>query len=309
MIFEELYAYCMKQTIFNIAGWLGSLLPDRIWRLILKVFVQNKRLMHLYGMHYVSQIASQLNVIGVSVIGKYGIFTSAPNDNIILKAYAEYGVWAESTNHTLRNFFVGGQGTYLDIGANIGMTVVPIAAQSGVRCFAFEPDPTNYRNLEINIAVNCNNKNVRTFNLALFDRKAVLPFEISPYNLGDHRIRLGNTNSGRLDEDKREVIEVPCVRLDDMNLQIQGPFFVKIDTQGAEPFIVAGGRTTLAKADVILMEWAPYYMSRMGGDPNIITEFLRTNYTSARIKDAETVEDDVEFQPIAEICGSSEKFC
>lgn len=299
----------MKEAVLKILGSLGSLLPDRVWHVVLKIFVQNRRLMDLYGSYYVSEFASRLNIVGVSAIGKYGIFTSAPNDVVILKAYAENGVWAEGTNRTIRNFFVGGQGTYLDIGANIGMTVVPIAAHSDVKCFAFEPDPTNYQNLKTNIAVNCGNKNdIMIFNYALFDREAILPFEISPSNLGDHRIRLGNTNPGRLAEEKRKVIEVPCACLDDLDLPIQGPFFVKIDTQGAEPFVVAGGRSTLAKADVILLEWAPYHMSRMGGDQNIILEFLRTNFTTAKIIDAEfDRDDDAEFQPIAKACAALTK--
>src|SRR5258707_659504 len=64
---------------------------------------------------------------------------------------------------------------------------------------------------------------------------------------------------GFQNEDKRAVIEVSCVRIDDVHLDITPPFFVKIDTQGAEPFVIAGGRRTLALADCILMEWSPYH--------------------------------------------------
>jgi FkbM family methyltransferase len=297
----------MEGAILKILESLGSLLPDRLWRIILNSFVQNRRLMDLYGMYYFSKFASQLNIISVSTAGKYGIFASAPNDNAVFKAYAKTGEWAASTNRTIRHFFAGGQGTYLDIGANIGMTVVPIAADTGVKCFAFEPDPTNYRNLQINVAVNCGSKNVKIFNCALFDREAVLPFELSPDNLGDHRVRLGNIAPGRLAENMRQVVEVQCTRLDDLDLPIQSPFLVKIDTQGAEPFVVAGGRSTLAKADVILMEWAPYYMTRMGGDPYIILEFLRANFATAKIKDAESDQDEAVFQPMAEVCSALTK--
>jgi FkbM family methyltransferase len=263
--------------------------------------------MDRYGLYYISQFASQLNVvINRSVIGEYGLFTSALNDEVVLKAYAENGTWAEGTNFAIRNFFAHGQGTYFDIGANIGLTVVPIAATSHVKCFAFEPDPTNFQNLKINIAVNCNNENVRSFNLALFDRKTVLPFEISPNNLGDHRLRLGNSR-GLLAEEKRKVIMVPCARLDDLCIPIQGPFLVKIDTQGAEPFVVAGGLVTLGKADIILMEWAPYYMQRMGGDPNIVIDFLRSNFSAARINDIESDNDDGTNQPIADVCATLTK--
>jgi FkbM family methyltransferase len=298
----------VKKAVFSVLCFVGSLLPDVLWRDILKVFLQNKRLMDRYGLYYISQFASQLNnvVINTSVIGDYGLFTGTSTKDHILYAYAKNGTWAEGTNRIIRNFFAGGQGTYLDIGANIGLTTVPIAAHSHVKCFVFEPDPTNFRNLKINISVNCNNENVKAFNLALFDRKTVLPFEISPYNSGDHRLHLSNS-PGLLAEEKRQVIEVPCARLDDMCIPIQGPFLVKIDTQGAEPFVVAGGLATLGKADVILMEWAPYYMKRVGGEPNIVLDFLRSNFSTARINDAESNNDDGKNKPIADVCATLAK--
>jgi FkbM family methyltransferase len=293
----------MKKTILNIFGFLGSLLPNRISHLIVKAIFRNKRLVSLNGMQYVSEIASQLNIVSISVIGKYGVFSGAPNDSAVLSSYARNGEWAAKTNGAIKDFFAGRQGTYVDIGANIGMTVVPIAAHTDVNCFAFEPDPTNFRNLETNISANCNKGNVRAFNLALFDRESVLPFEISPNNLGDHRIRLGNAGPGRVEENKRRVIEVQCARLDDLNLPIDGPLFVKIDTQGAEPFVILGGMATLAKADVVLLEWAPYCISRMGGDPATVVDFLCTNFTTAKIMDAESGHEGTEFQPIKECCG------
>ena len=55
----------------------------------------------------------------------------------------------------------------------------------------------------------------------------------------------------------RKIIEVRCVRLDDLSIELDGPVFAKIDTQGAEPFVFAGGTHTLARADAIQVEWSP----------------------------------------------------
>jgi hypothetical protein len=74
---------------------------------------------------------------------------------------------------------------------------------------------------------------------------------------------------------KRHLIEVPTRRLDDLNITITRPFFVKIDAQGAEPFIFLGGETTLAQADVIVSEWSPYQMRRMGVDPFAMISIMR----------------------------------
>jgi FkbM family methyltransferase len=290
----------MKKFILEVLSFISSLPPDRANHILMKAMLRNKRLIDRYGMSYISEVAAQLNIVGVSVRGDYGIFCGAPNDGSILTSYARKGQWAASTNEIIKSFFADGHGTYLDVGANIGLTVVPIATQSEVNCFVFEPDPANFRNLTVNICANCAKDNVKAFNLALFDRKSVLPFEISPSNLGDHRIRLGNAKAGRVDEEKRQVIEVQCVRLDDMNLPIHGPLFVKIDTQGAEPFVISGGSRTLAEADAVLLEWAPYCMSRMGGDPNVVLDFLKANFTTVKILDAESQKSEAPVRSIAE---------
>jgi FkbM family methyltransferase len=294
----------VKTFILAILEFIGSLLPDKVWRVAFKIFLRNKRLMDLYGMHYVGEFASRMNIVRISTIGDYGIFSSAPNDKVIFRQYAKSGKWAANTNLEIRNFFAGGRGTYLDIGANIGLTVVPLAAaHSDVKCFAFEPDPTNFRHLQLNIFENVDSKNISVYQLALFDRAGTLSFELAPGNLGDHRIRWGDTNiPGRLGEDKRQVIETQCARLDDLSLPVQGPFLVKIDTQGAEPFVFAGGYGTLAKADIILLEWAPYLMERMNGNPRVVIEFLREKFLMGKIRDAESEHDEAEFQPIQEIC-------
>ena len=52
----------------------------------------------------------------------------------------------------LQAFFAPTGGTYLDIGANIGLMTVPFARDPRIRCLAFEPDPTNFGFLQRNIA-------------------------------------------------------------------------------------------------------------------------------------------------------------
>jgi FkbM family methyltransferase len=182
-----------------------------------------------------------------------------------------------------QEFFKTEAGTYLDIGANIGMTVVPVAFNPLVKCHAFEPEPANYQNLERNIAENCPDGNVKTYRVALFEREAVLPFEIATINLGDHRLHVSTDLPAKEGEAERKIINVPCIRLDDLAIALDGPLLIKIDTQGAEPFVFAGGQVTLAKADIILLECSPYLMARLGGDPNIIIDFLRKEFSVGRI--------------------------
>jgi FkbM family methyltransferase len=293
----------MKKALQGLISRMGSRLPDRAWNLMLKTLIRDQDLLEKHGPRYLAEIATHLNISRISATGDYGTFSSSPNDETILKQYARTGKWASTTNDTLSAFFREGCGTYLDVGANIGLTVVPLASKTRVKCFAFEPEPTNFRNLQLNIAENCADKNVSAFQIALFDRKTSISFELSPNNLGDHRIRLNGADGGFQNEDTRTVIEVPCARLDDLNLEIAPPLFVKIDTQGAEPFVIAGGTTTLAKADAILLEWSPYHMKRMGGDINAVIRFLQANFHSGAIHDdPEAQHNDSLFRPIEEVC-------
>ena len=47
---------------------------------------------------------------------------------------------------------------------------------------------------------------------------------------------------------------------------LKGPLAVKIDTQGAEPFVVSGGKETLGRAGLIVSEFGPDGMAQLGGN-------------------------------------------
>ena len=88
----------MKRVIRKILGIVGNRLPDAVWRRVLMVFLENKRLVDRLGALYLSQVASQLNlVLNKSVVGRYGAIVGAPNDLVVLKAYGDTGTWAEGT--------------------------------------------------------------------------------------------------------------------------------------------------------------------------------------------------------------------
>jgi FkbM family methyltransferase len=281
----------MKKLIFSAAGVVTSALPLKVRHVLAKSLIDNPSLMREYGYAYLSGLARKLNIVQISATGQYGTMTSCSNDTWILRTYAETGRWAPQLSERLKMFFSGSGGTYLDIGANIGMTVVPILQHNAsVKCHAFEPEPANYRNLMLNISANCPSSDVHTYQMALHERKGMLPFEIADGNLGTHRLHVETGLSPKLDESGRRVIEVPCVRLDDLAIELRPPVFAKIDTEGAEPFVFAGGRQTLSRADAILVEWSPYSMARLGGDPTVVLDFLENHFEYGQIEqtDAKT---------------------
>jgi FkbM family methyltransferase len=225
-------------------------------------------------------IAREFNVKSLTVDGDYGLFQSTSSDVGILGAYAASRRWAAETNALLMEFFSGKLGgTYIDVGANIGLTTIPTARIATVHCIAIEPDPTNFRNLIRNIEANCSNNNITALQVAAFSHESILEFELGETNPGDHRIRTSN-KAGLVDEHERRVIRVKAAALDDLVGAVEGPLAIKIDTQGAEPFVFKGGSRCLAQADLVILEFWPYGMRRMGGDPEIVLRYLENHFES-----------------------------
>lgn len=275
----------MKQIVFSAIGSIGKRLPVKLLHVLVKGFLEDQRLIDRYGSLYLAALASKLKIVSVAADGEYGVMSSAPNDFTILRRYAQNREWAADVNARLISFFRGRSGTYLDIGANIGMTTVPLARYNkSVTCHAFEPEPINYSNLVRNIAVNCQSRNVTTHQLALNDREEVLPFELSPDNLGDHRLHFETGLPQYQGETERKIIMVPCKPLDEVGIVLSGPVFAKIDVQGAEPYVFAGGNKTLSQADAILVEWAPYHMARLKSEPGVVLDFLDRSFKFGSIQ-------------------------
>ena len=227
--------------------------------------------------------AARFNVKTLGVAGDYGLIQSAVDDIEILGAYARTGHWARRTNGLLQEFFGKHQvGSYIDVGANIGLTTIPVAQWRGVSCLAVEADPTNYQHLVANVAANCPHGNVVTRHQAVFSKRCSVQFEISHENRGDHRIRL-SSGPGALKEELRHVISVDALPLDEMAPPLAGAVAIKVDTQGAEPFVIEGGTRTFSRADLLILEIWPYGLARLGGNPDLIVRLVRDNFQTATI--------------------------
>ena len=248
-------------------------------------------------------LARRANLSGFVADGDYGRILGPLDDRCVLRGYAEHGTWARAANEMLAEFLKNG-GTYIDIGANIGLTTIPIAARATVVCHAFEPVPEAFRFLEANVSHNCAHGNVRLYRQALLDKKATVDFEVSPSNIGDNRWRV-TRERGALGEQAWRSTQVQAVRLDDVGIEVSEPLAAKMDTQGAEPFAIAGGRGVLGRAGLLVMEFWPYGITRMGGDPTEVYRFLQSNFSWARVSvgDAEAYGS---WQPISEVLSSLE---
>jgi FkbM family methyltransferase len=214
-------------------------------------------------------------VESITVDGEQGVFTGSAADAAVIQRYALERRWSAETLTAIRDFFgARTTGTYLDIGANIGLTAIPVAA-SGIDVIAFEPVPRNHAYLLQNIAANGVSARIKVENVALMDRAGEIVMELSPANHGDHRVRRGDAIS-LMREDSWATTTVQARRLDDWAERVTTPLAVKIDTQGAEPFVLAGGPRICDLAELAIVEFSPYNMNRMQSDPTIILDFLRS---------------------------------
>jgi FkbM family methyltransferase len=249
----------------------------------------------------VGRLAEELGFAGLVAEGSCGVIRGSLDDSAALLRYARDGYWAPHQRALFETLFHRIGGTYLDIGANIGLTLIPIAGNASVTCHGFEPHPTNFKHLRENVAVNCPSANVTLHNLALFDSAATLEFEMSPRHSGDHRLRL-NKDGGAMKEQTRETIHVQANRLDAVIPHVRRPLGVKIDTQGAEPFVIAGGASVLAEADVLSLEFWPYSMLRMGGKIGQLTGFLAANFREGTAAAGDR-DEILHWQPIESLVG------
>jgi FkbM family methyltransferase len=216
-----------------------------------------------------ARVAPQLEHLQLSANGEYGLVQSAVNDGFLLSAYAKNGVYEPRMASLFGRFFAEhGGGTYLDIGANIGLTTLPVARDPRVHCLAFEADPTNAKHLAANVKRNCPHDNVRVHEIAVFCHSAMVNLARHRWNLGDHRLSLGDETTAR------QIVTVAAAPLDQYLDQLTGAVAAKIDVQGAEPLVVKGGRDVLSRVELLVIEFCPGAMRTLGGNPQVVLDYL-----------------------------------
>ena len=217
----------MKETAKDVLRWVSAKLPAGAHASLLEGATTD-------AWNLLRLAAKKCDVTSVGVTGEYGRIVGSVVDTAVLPIYARTGHFAKRTNDLIASFFNGRDGQYLDVGANIGLTTVPIAQQPRVQCLAIEADPTNFSHLSANVGMNCPHRNVTLRHCAVFNRRGTIDLQLSPDNVGDHRVRV-HGQAGVMGEDRWRTVSVPAEPLDALVSSIAHPFVAKVDVQGAEP--------------------------------------------------------------------------
>lgn len=178
-------------------------------------------------------------------------------DRCIAPSIRAHGLWEAAETELCRRLLRPGM-RVVDAGAHGGYYSVLFSHLVGAAgsVLAFEPEPANFRMLLANLLLNdCGNVQARAQALAEGRNTGLL--HLSEDNAGDHRLA---PTPGR------RTVEVETTDLD--TALAGAPLdFIKIDTQGAEPRILAGMPATVSANRECLgciMEFAPGLLELAG---------------------------------------------
>jgi FkbM family methyltransferase len=223
--------------------------------------------------------------------GDLGPFEGSTEDDVVFGHYIREGTWAPSLVSLVTERLLPTEGgTFIDVGANIGLVTVPIIERTKALGLAFEPEPRNFRLLQRNIARRGLAHRIETWNVAVYSEEATLRMELSGDNHGDHRVLSESSVNG-----SDGVIEVAAAPLDVLlaDRRLTPPVVMKVDTQGCEVRVLAGADGILARTDYLIIEYWPAGLWRMGDSARALEELL-TRFPFAAVLDQNALPTQLE---------------
>ncbi|AQG81587.1 FkbM family methyltransferase [Spirosoma montaniterrae] len=147
--------------------------------------------------------------------------------------------------------------TILDIGANVGQAAINFCSLfPSAYVHSFEPIPACFAKLEYVANVF---KNLSAYNYAIGDKTGEVPFNQNAYSPASSILRMSDEHRRSYPKtNQSKEIHVPVRRLDDVasELNLSGNILIKIDVQGYERNVIAGGVDTFNKARIVIIETA-----------------------------------------------------
>jgi FkbM family methyltransferase len=141
--------------------------------------------------------------------------------------------------------------TLWDIGANIGVYTL-YALQKGLRVVAFEPFAGNYQTLLENVRLNgfkCD-----AFQVAISDGVGLDFLLLSGFEKGSSRHNIGQPQHDRYRFETVGSQGIATTTMDAAMMTLGAPNHIKIDVDGLEQKIIAGGAQTLKAVKSVLIE-------------------------------------------------------
>lgn len=150
----------------------------------------------------------------------------------------------------------------LDVGANVGQFAEEITAVlPDATIYAFEPLKECFDKL--NVAMS-GRKNFESFNVAIGDKNESQTIHKSSYSPSSSLLEMGALHKELFPHTKESTPEtIQVKRLDDVltGRDIKKEILIKVDVQGYEDKVIAGGRELFSRARVVIIEtsFVPLY--------------------------------------------------
>jgi FkbM family methyltransferase len=195
--------------------------------------------------------------------------------DVVIGSYCNFGEYLSvrdfvgDDEYDFLQTHVFGDGAMIDVGANLGVVALILAARDPQReIYAIEPSPDTFASLQTNIALN-GVKNVICEECAVSDKTGATSFNADPRSRAMASI-------ARLDGPHNRM--VAAVSLDDFvsKHQIERIALLKVDVEGYETLVFAGGAAVLGslRPAVVYFEICPDLTLRAGFDPTSAARIL-----------------------------------
>jgi FkbM family methyltransferase len=154
----------------------------------------------------------------------------------------------------------------IDAGANNGfftLLMSQLVGRAGL-VMAFEPDPNAYKELAFNIEIN-GFHNVVASDVALWDCDGEKDFWIYP--------KSGYSSFSKYTGSERRVVQTR--KLDGLLTGFKAPRFMKLDCEGAEPWILRGAEDTLRRGvDYVIAELNYEIIDSFGQSRTLLRDYM-----------------------------------
>ena len=237
------------------------------------------------------RLARILGCSSITVNGYWGRFRGYADDAAMLRHYGAHGTWSAGTvtllAQTAREIVTRGEPAplLLDIGAAIGLVSIGVLRHAPGQAMAIESNPETFSYLQHNLTLNRMQDRIEAKQLAAGAPGSAgrgVRMSRTPGNGGDSWV-VAETADGR---------GTPLVSIDELMAQQPNvPLLLKVDVQGYEPQVLAGGSNTFQRARLIVIEFWPYGIRRSGYDPDaFLTALLKNRQRVALMYDEHRVQ-------------------
>jgi FkbM family methyltransferase len=152
----------------------------------------------------------------------------------------------------------------VDVGAHLGLFTAELAGRGFAEVHSFEPAARTFAKLKLNIESSaCTRRTVMLNRIAVGPRNGLVDLQLDPESPATNHVYL----AGR-EEERPGAQRVPMTTLDRYceDNGIEQIDFLKIDTEGFEPYVLDGARESLRnrRIPMILLEVCPALLEQAG---------------------------------------------